>query len=70
MSLIYRLLLQHSKLSANGAARLHQVTVGQVKEWTRYKAAAPTTAIKALRELCRDESEPPDERAKTGTLRQ
>jgi len=49
---MYRMLLRRSGLSANGAAKLHEVTVGQVKEWLRYKVFVPPAVLNKLDAYC------------------
>jgi len=53
MSLMYQLLLQRSGLSAKAAAKLHKVTIGQVKDWTRFNARVPIAALNTLDLYCR-----------------
>jgi len=53
MSLMYQLLLRRSGLSANAAAKLHQVPVGQIWLWSRLKVPVPDAALHALDLYCR-----------------
>jgi len=53
MSLMYQLLLKRSGLTANAAAKLHQVPVRRVRDWMRFNAAVPLAALTALDHICR-----------------
>lgn len=59
MSLVYQALLTRSGLSENGAARLHGVSVEDVRRWRLARTKAPVGAFDQLLRYCRrTESQP------------
>jgi|GEM_PF-5841390 len=60
MTAIYRQLLLRSGLSEQAAATLHQVSVEQVREWTRHRVRVPMSAVAALHQHYRSGCESVD----------